>query len=233
MHCEEQSYDAFEHLCENAFDDRRGVIALLTVYFDGASNVPKDESVPALHSVGAYIGTVDNWRKFRKEWRRELDKKNLEYFHMTDFEFAQSRAIAQKPIPSKSMFCDWQKDDFVPFLKKLHDTINRKDRKGEYRLESFTSTVIKKDFDETIPKDLIGDVQCSSYYIFNVVQILKAVHHFLSLSNNNDPIHYIFAGGDGWTLGESVCRYVERPNPSGKYFDLIKDTQSGDMRFNG
>lgn len=194
-------YDVFEHICEDAFEDGRGYIALLVVYFDATYNHPKpDSEAPVMHSLGAYVGRVEHWRKFSKEWRIELNKKGLDHFHMTDFEFAQNCAINGRELPHKEKYdCyrGWAKEDFISFLRRLHQVINQKNRKGNYRLESITSTVLKKDFDETIPPELISDVQCSSYYIFNVVQVLKVINHFLKLQKDNVPIHYVFAGGDG------------------------------------
>lgn len=170
---------------------------MLLVYFDATYNHPKpDSDIPEMHSLGAYIGRTEHWQKFSEEWLVELNKEGLSHFHMTDFEFAQSRAIADREIPTRNIFHGWSKDKFVPFLKRLHQVINRKNKKGNYRFECITSTVLKKDFDETIPSELVGDVQCSSYYIFNVVEVLKAINHKLSLQKNNDSIHYIFSGGD-------------------------------------
>ncbi|HEV8591678.1 MAG TPA: hypothetical protein VGQ55_06220, partial [Pyrinomonadaceae bacterium] len=85
-----KSYDAFDHLCDDAFPDnlRRGLIAVLTVYFDATEAPNPNPNSPLVHTVGAYVATRSNWKRFRREWKRELDMKNLEYFHLTDFEYA-------------------------------------------------------------------------------------------------------------------------------------------------
>lgn len=171
---------------------------MVTAYFDATYNHPKPGSTtPVVHSIAAYVSTRDNWRKFRKEWNKELDKKGLEYFHMTDFEFARSQAIAGKEIPKRSKYFGWSENEFVPFLQRLHRVINRKTQNSQYRLEAYISHVIKADFDEIIPSELVGDVQCSSYYIFNVLTVIKGIALWADRHGYHDPIHYVFSAGDG------------------------------------
>lgn len=193
-------YDPWEHICGDVFDSQKqGVIAVLTVYLDATRNWPLPSAQdPIIQGLSAYIGTQYNWRKFRKEWRIELAKKDLEFFHMTDFNYARNLLEHGKPIPKTNPHYGWTVQEMDAFLNRLHRTINRKDRRGEYRLESFTSGLIQSDFDETRPAEIQNNVQCSSYYIFNVVQILKQIAFLSEKSKTDtDPIHYIFAGGDG------------------------------------
>jgi hypothetical protein len=51
-----------------------------------------------------------------------------------------------------------------------------------------------------LPDDLKSDPECQSYYIFNAANVMKTIafwcnRHFQYYQR--DPIHYIFAGGDG------------------------------------
>lgn len=171
---------------------------MVIAYFDATYNHPKPgSSIPELHTLAAYVGTSENWKKFRKEWRRELDKKSIDHFHMSKFEFARSQAIAGKEIPKSSLYHCWKMEEFAPFLHRLHDTINRKDNRGIYRLEASSSAVIKSDFDETLPNELKGDVQCSSYYIFNVITVIKGIALWADRHNYHDSIQYVFSAGDG------------------------------------
>jgi hypothetical protein len=171
---------------------------MVIAYFDATYNHPKPgASQPELHTLAAYVGTKENWKKFRKEWRRELEKKNIDHFHMTKFEFARSQAIAGREIPKSSLYHGWEAEEFTPFLKRLHDTINRRDGKGVYRFEASISAVIKSDFDEIIPDELKGDVQCASYYIFNVITAIKGIALWADRNKYRGPIHYVFSAGDG------------------------------------
>lgn len=170
---------------------------MVTAYFDATYNhFNPNRPEPLVHTVGSYIATRDNWRKFRKEWNIELGKKGLKYFHMTDFEFALSRVKAKNPIPEKNLFHGWTEDEFVPFLKRLHRTIARKSN-GIYRLESISSNVVMSDFDETLPDELKGHPKCGSYYVFNAWTVMRGIALWANKHNYYDPIHYVFAGGDG------------------------------------
>lgn len=171
---------------------------LVKAYFDATYNYPKPDSpTPEVHTLAAYVGTRESWKKFRKEWIRELDKKSIDHFHMSKFEFARSQAIAGKEIPKSSLYHGWKAEEFALFLQRLHDVINRKDKNGIYRLEASISAVIKSDFDESLPDELKGDVQCSSYYIFNVITVIKGIALWADRNNYRDSIHYIFSAGDG------------------------------------
>jgi hypothetical protein len=61
----------------------------------------------------------------------------------------------------------------------------------------FASSVVKADFDQTRPAELESDPECKSYYILNVANVMKMIALWFSQQAIYDPIHYIFAGGDG------------------------------------
>jgi hypothetical protein len=198
-------YDAWEHICADAFDNpKKGVIALvfpLTAYFDAGANYPSPTrpDPPLLHTVGCYLARYDDWKKFRKEWRKELDKKEVCFFHMKDFEYALAaiRRGERHKIGRKNPFKELNEDEFVPLLRRVHGVINRKKKDGSYRMVEFASSVVKPDFDKTLPDELKNDPECKSYYILNVSNVMKMIALWCSTNVIYDPIHYIFAGGDG------------------------------------
>jgi len=166
-------YDAWEHICADAFEDsNRGIIALLTAYFDAADDptVKGRPERPLIHSIGCYLGYRADWKRFRIEWRIELGKKGLKYFHMTDFEWALSQVIAGEELPEDNPYFGWQKDDFLAFQKRLYRVLNRKRKDGMYRLAAFASNVNKSEFDSKLPGELKGDPECQSHYIFKHCQ---------------------------------------------------------------
>jgi hypothetical protein len=171
---------------------------VITAFFDATYNhYNAKEPKPIVHTLACYVGTDETWAKFRKEWDRKLSKKGLDYFHMTDFEYARSQVIAgSAKLSSKSPYLGWSVDDFDSFLSGLHKVINLKKKSGNYRLRSFAADIIQSDYDETIPDELKNDVQCCSYYIFNVVQILKAIRFWADGKNYRGSIHYAFSAGD-------------------------------------
>lgn len=197
---------------------------MVIAYFDAAYNhLNPNKPEPLMHTTAAYIATVENWRKFRKEWKIELSKKGLNYFHMTDFEFASSRTKAGNSIPHKNLFYGWKEDEFVPFLKRLHRTINRKSG-GLHRLESNSSSLMKSEFDELLPDELKSNSKCSSYYIFNAWIVMRDITQWAKDNNYSDPIHYIFANGDN--EGGNLERFFVDLWESGidrAYYQLGKD----------
>jgi len=195
----EADYDAFEHLCADAFDDpRRGAVAVLTVYSDASYNQPSSirPNPFLLHTVGCYIARVEDWRKFRTEWRLELAKKGLDHFHMNKFEYAVNAVRTGRQISRKDAYYGWSEDEFVPFLKRLQRVINRKRRDGSFRMEAFISSVVKPDFEKTLPDELRDEPGCSSPYIFNVMINMESLVQWTTQHGYDGPIHYVFAGGD-------------------------------------
>src|SRR5882724_1201387 len=198
-------YDAWEHRCADAFDDlRRGLVVLLvddslTFYVDASANPfsEKSPNAPLLHTLGGYIGSVGSWRQFRKEWRTELKRKGLEFFHMTDFERDQNATLTGKPISRKSPYRGWACEDFRPFLQRLHRVINRKKSDGSFRLEAFISSIVRPDFEETMLDELRDSPGCVSTYMFNVGVNMESIAMWADKRNYFGPIHYVFAGGDG------------------------------------
>jgi hypothetical protein len=182
------------------------LVDVVIAYFDATYNHPKPDSpTPEVHTLAAYVGARENWKKFRKEWRRELDKKSIDHFHMSKFEFARSQAIAGKEIPKSSLYHGWEAEEFAPFLQRLHNTINRKDKNSIYQFEASISAVIKSDFDETISDELKGDVQCASYYIFNVITVIKGIALWADRNNYRDSIHYVFRQETAKTVTWNDC----------------------------
>ncbi len=127
-------YDAWEHLCLDAFDNpKRGIIALLTpltAYFDAGANYPSPSrpNPPLLHTMGCYLARYEDWKRFRREWRGELDKKEVCFFHMKDFEYALAaiKRGERHKISYKNPFKELNEGEFVPLLKRMHGVINRK-----------------------------------------------------------------------------------------------------------
>jgi hypothetical protein len=174
-------------------------LAVLVVYFDASYNHPSaTRPNPALlHTVGAYIGNGDEWRKFRKEWRIELSKKGLTDFHMNKYERALSETIQGRELKPSEAYHGWRREDFAPFLKRLHNILRRKNPSGVPRLEGIGLSVKKADFDGMLPAELRNDPGCRSYYIFNVAANMGHVGAWANHYRFSGEIHYVFASGDG------------------------------------
>jgi hypothetical protein len=58
------------------------MVGTLSLYFDESYNHPLE---PRVYTVGGYLSTDVQWRKFRKEWSRILASEGVDHFHMVDF----------------------------------------------------------------------------------------------------------------------------------------------------
>jgi hypothetical protein len=172
---------------------------VLTVYSDASYNQPSATRPNPflLHTVGCYVARVEDWRRFRKEWKRELAKKGLDHFHMNRFEYAWNRIHTGKSVSKSDPYYGWVENDFVPFLKRLQQVINRKRNDGTFRMEAFISSVVKADFEKILPRELKDEPGCRSAYIFNVVINMESIVRWATQNKYAGQIHYVFAGGDG------------------------------------
>lgn len=199
----------------------------LIAYSDASYNHPNaarpDE--PLLHTVATYITTDIYWRRFRKEWLLELSKKGMQSFHMTDFEHARNAILTNKPLSRKSPYRGWAVEDFKPFLQRLHRVINRKSSYGSYRMGGFISSLVKSDFDSSVPEDLKNHVSCKSHYIFNMITNFENIARWANPRNIPLPIHYVFAGGDHGEAGnlEGLFRFFWKNEQIRKHLRLTKE----------
>jgi hypothetical protein len=172
---------------------------MLIAYFDASYNQPSPTrpDPPLLHTVGGYIGHVNDWRKFRKEWRGELRKKGVPDFHMNKYEKALSEIIQGRQLRQSDPYYGWQREDFAPFIQRLHKVLRRNNANGVARFEGIGSSIKKADFDSMLPDELGDDEGCKTYYMFNVAANMGHVAMWASYYNYSDEIHYVFASGDG------------------------------------
>lgn len=172
---------------------------MLIAYFDASYNHPSTTrpDSPLLHTVGGYIGSADDWRKFRKEWRDELRKKGVPDFHMNKFEKAQSETIQSRQLKESNPYHGWQREDFPAFLQRLHNVLRRKNPDGLPRLEGIGLSIKKADYDSLLPDELKDEPGCKTHYMFNVAASMGHVGVWANDYNYTGPIHYVLASGDG------------------------------------
>jgi hypothetical protein len=172
---------------------------VLIAYFDASYNHPSTTrpDSPLLHTVGGYIGTAHDWRKFRKEWRGELSKERVPDFHMNKFEKALSETIQGRELKESNPYHGWQRDDFPAFLQRLHNVLRRKNPDGLPRLEGIGQSINKADFDSLLPDELKDDPGCKSYLMFNIASNMAHAAMWASHNKYDDEIHLVFDSGDG------------------------------------
>jgi hypothetical protein len=85
----------------------------------------------------------------------------------------------------------------LPLLQSLYKTVARTNKTGQTRVTGLASHVIKDSFDSLRPAELTKDPLCASYYIFNAAMLLRGIRGWANEQKIANPIHYVFAGGDG------------------------------------
>ncbi|MDT4954851.1 MAG: hypothetical protein QOJ02_2989 [Acidobacteriota bacterium] len=142
-----------------------------TAYFDESySHTPE----PLVYTIAGYVSTNVQWKKFQKEWRRQLDGENIDFFHMVDFQ-------ACKPP-----YGDWPKEKRVNFLKSLHEIIHKRVTR------SFATTVNIDDFESltSYQKKMLGNP-----HIYATFNCMSAIGFWTAENLLHYPMAYVFEQG--------------------------------------
>lgn len=73
--------DSLSCLLDDLLPPGRGVVAVLKAYFDESGT----HEGARITSVGGYLFEPEPLRRFNREWKRALDKAEVEFFHMAEF----------------------------------------------------------------------------------------------------------------------------------------------------
>lgn len=145
---------------------------MLTIYLDESYSHPP---APLVYTVAGYISTDIEWRKFQKEWRRELDKAGIDFFHMTNYE---SRVKEYE---------DWSNEKRIEVLRRLHRTIHRR------VLTGFAASVVVADYNELInPSIRMG---FGEPHEFAVIACMKHIRLWSNTRGHHEPIAYVLESG--------------------------------------
>ena len=218
-------YDTWNDLSKVWFDEpERGLVAVLVVYSDASYNHPTEqEPSPSLfYTVGSYVGHVDNWIKFRREWRAELSAWGIDDFHANRFERAYNAAKNGRTLESSNPYVGWDVSRFEAFLRSLHQILRRKTPEGLPRLDAVGFSIKKSDFDLMLPKELKSDPGCATYYMFCVACNMQ---HIAALNRDRGyagKIHYVFASGDRGARLEEYFHSLWKDKIGREHFALSK-----------
>jgi hypothetical protein len=168
--------DAFEHMGAALFLSKASLVAVLTAYLDESYNqhTPKNPNDPLCYTVGCWLSSFEQWKKFNKEWRREIGNARIDWFHMSEYESRLNE------------YEDWSNVKRIGVLKRLHRIIK------DHTLCGVTLSVNCADYDTLITGDLVRAFG-KSYYAFNVRMIMKDLAEWCDANNHPGPIHYVFA----------------------------------------
>lgn len=140
-------------------------------YFDESYTHPP---APLVYSIGGYVSSYIQWKKFRKEWKMALAEAEVSYFHMVDFQ-------ACKPP-----YGDWSKQRRINLLKTLHKIIHNRVQR------SFVSTVIMEDYNR-----LTGEQKRAfgTPHAYAAINCMKHIATWCNENHYNAPMDYIFEKG--------------------------------------
>lgn len=207
---------------------------MITVYFDASYNQasPSQPDPRLFYTVGCYMGEVDSWRKFRKEWRVELDKRGISDFHMNKFERARSEVISGRELKPDNPYRGWTVKDFDSFVNRLHKVLARKRGPRKVALEGLGCSLSKADFHAMLPDELRDQPECQSEYIFNVAVNMQHAAMAAELRGLEGEIHYVFASGDGkGNHLQDWFRSLWRNKAAIKFFRLSKSNSHWGYEF--
>jgi len=209
-------YDAFEHLCRSLFKRPRDLMAMLTVYCDDSGN-------SRVAAVAGYLGTALQWKRFCPEWKRALDKENIQVMHRTNLETWHGEFTEDK---------GWNPTRRTAFVKRLHPIIKHRTYTG------VGTSVLLADFETTMPdwvKTLFGGP-----YGWCAHECIVAMRVWSDRHRQSDPIEWVFEQGTRGTheiglMFEGLCenpawRQQYRLKPNGWSFKpkSLRPLQSAD-----
>jgi hypothetical protein len=190
-----RAYDAFEHWGGAMFLSNKSLVVVLTAYFDESYNqhTVKNPNDPLVYTVGCWLSTFGQWKKFNKEWRRALNSADVDWFHMSEYE---SR------LNDYEFWSDLKR---VGVLKRLHRIIK------DHAIHGVTISVNCQDFDELIKNSIWRRTFGKTHYGFDVRMALKYIAEWADENSIAGPIHYVFAElkGQGNELDEIFRRSLK------------------------
>jgi hypothetical protein len=170
---------------------------VLTAYFDESYNhrTDQDPDDPLVYTVGCWISTFDQWKKYDKKWRTELATAGVEWFHMSKYETRRDE------------YKDWSQLKRIGVLKRLHRIIK------DHAMQGVSISVNCADFDHVIKTTNWKRTFGKTCYGFGVRMAMKFIAEWADDQAIHDPIHYLFAElkGQGGELDEIFRRSLKDP----------------------
>lgn len=170
---------------------------MLVAYLDESYNqrTVRNPNDPLTYTVGCWLSTLEQWKKFNKKWRPALNSAGVEWFHMSEYE---SRLKDYE---------FWPEIKRTGVIKRLHRIIK------DHTIQGVTVSVNCADFDAVMTDDW-KRVFGKTYYGFDVRMIMKFLAEWADEKNEPGPIHYVFAelNGQGNELDKIFRVMLKHPN---------------------
>jgi hypothetical protein len=181
-------------------------VALLRFYGDAGGKRQKTNV-----AVAGYVATLDQWNKWRSQWKPMLDREGVECFHRNEMEPPFYREFRKK---------GWDKKHQVEVLNRLHRIIKATTLKGvgySVRNKAFSQIMPPK-----VKRDLGGPYGwCVQLCIIDIGTWAR---------DRGDWVHYIFESGDDGEGQISTALRSLQKNEQYRDFFRIADYSFSDKR---
>lgn len=157
-------------------------MAMLAGYFD-ESGTARDARIL---SVGGYIATVDQWKRFQSEWWKVLSRSGLDP-SVTPFHMAEFEARKQPHMKGKTPFAEWSDKKANAVLQALLDVIRKRAAIG------VVAAVSVEDYEAVKGAPAFAP----SRYHFCVMRCMIRTSRWALENGVTESVAYIFEDGAG------------------------------------
>ncbi len=147
------------------------LMTMFTAYFDESGTHAGSSNVV----MGGYVGKVEQWTEFSRQWSILKSEEKVEVFHRVDMENFRGE------------FEHWTRDRLVACLRVGHSIIKLRTN------IAIGGSVLHADFDDVMP-----DVVKRAFggpYGWLAQECLVGVGHWAVDYNRTDPVQYVFEAG--------------------------------------
>lgn len=154
------------------------LMAMLYAYFDESGTHAGSKVI----AIAGWLAPESMWIKFQREWKRVLDSKGIEYFHMNEYEHGDP-GVKPEPQPPYN----WDKAERITFLRRLIDIVRNR---TQFSVSFATDT-------SDYPALAARVVAPPSAYAWCATRCLKGIVQWCEYQGHAEPIAYVFEDGAG------------------------------------
>lgn len=191
--------DVFDGLFPQEY--RRRIIIMLRAFLDASMTFSQTNTAPTL-TVAGFVGELQGWSIFQREWRKACRNAGINSFHMTDFE-------ARKPP-----YDVWNDRKRAAVLSRLQQLISTT------VLFGVSVTVAKADY-EVLDKESKQRICGDNPYLLCASRCIGLVTRQLIQQKLNERVAYLFESGDKGQPAfiAAMCRLI---TASDKFKDQMR-----------
>jgi hypothetical protein len=148
---------------------------MLVGYFDESyTHAP----APRVYTLGGYISTDSQWKKFQREWGEALKDAGVPFFHMAKFE------------ARKKEYEGWSNEKRIQVLRRLHSIIKKR------VLAGFAVTLVLSDYEEILTDEVRA--YFGNPHQFVTIACMRHIARWHYEQKYQENIAYVFESGSGY-----------------------------------